>query len=186
MLLNRAYGVHVPRLHGHLPVYERICLYIIALRLAANFIGCADMAGFPILVGVVLWRINRAGTHAQADNVEAFGWIYGACEADVFYYGWLSILRRTLFVIIARLPDTLAQSTISVILVAGLWLFHVKLEPYKDYFLDLLDMVLLGCLFTVAVGSLTFNRTSTPTAPGCFAGNTHCIARRYAACLRSF
>jgi hypothetical protein len=30
-----------------------------------------------------------------------------------------------------------------------MWLFHVKLEPYKDYFLDLLDMALLGCLFTV-------------------------------------
>ena len=34
--------------------------------------------------------------------------------------------------------------------------FHVKSEPYKDYFLDLLDMILLACIFTTAVGSLAF------------------------------
>jgi hypothetical protein len=31
-------------------------------------------------------------------------------------------------------------------------------EPYKDYFLDLLDMCLLGSLFLIAVSSLAFNR----------------------------
>ena len=34
--------------------------------------------------------------------------------------------------------------------------FHVKLEPFKDYFLDVLDMILLACIFTTAVGSLAF------------------------------
>jgi hypothetical protein len=136
------------------------------------------MVGFPVLVGVMLWRMNRAGTHHEPDNVAAFGWIYGACEADMFYYGWLSILRRTLFVIIARLPDTLAQSTVSVVLVAGLWLAHSKCEPYKDYFLDLLDMVLLGCLFTVAAGSLTYRLTSDASSTWllCWIATLYCAA----------
>jgi hypothetical protein len=38
----------------------------------------------------------------------------------------------------------------------GCAVFHVKLEPYKDYFLDVLDMILLACIFTTAVGSLAF------------------------------
>jgi hypothetical protein len=33
---------------------------------------------------------------------------------------------------------------------------HVKLEPYKEFSLDVLDMMLLGCLFLVAVASLVF------------------------------
>ncbi len=34
--------------------------------------------------------------------------------------------------------------------------FHIKLEPYKDYFLDLLDMVLLGAVFCFAIASFAF------------------------------
>ncbi len=34
--------------------------------------------------------------------------------------------------------------------------FHIKSEPFKDYFLDLLDNVLLGCVFFFAIASLAF------------------------------
>ncbi len=116
------------------------------------------MIGLPLIVGIALWKIDCAGAHYQPDCVQTFGWIYSACEAKVFYYGLLNILRRTAFVLISKLADDpLAQSIFAILLVTGLWGFHVKLEPYRDYFLDLLDMVLLGCLFLIALGSLAFN-----------------------------
>jgi hypothetical protein len=118
------------------------------------------MVGFPVVVGAVLWKMNRDDAHSDPEYVQSFGWVYGACEAPVFYYGWLAILRRTAFVLIGQLSDVTAQSTCAIVLLAWMWVFHVKLEPYKDYFLDLLDMVLLGSLFTIALSSLAFSTNS--------------------------
>jgi hypothetical protein len=102
------------------------------LHVPISALVLADMIGLPLLVGIVLWRMDRAGAHSDADYVQSFGWIYGACEAHVFYYGWFSILRRTAFVLIGKLLDNpLAQSTCATVLLAAIWLFHVKLEPYK-------------------------------------------------------
>ena len=87
------------------------------------------MIGLPLLVGIVLWRMDRAGAHSDVDYVQSFGWIYGACEAHVFYYGWFSILRRTAFVLIGNiLDDPLAQSTCATVLLTALWLFHLRVS----------------------------------------------------------
>jgi hypothetical protein len=40
----------------------------------------------------------------------------------------------------------------------------LQAEPYKDYFLDLLDMVLLGCLFAISVSSFVFNKAIVAAA----------------------
>lgn len=90
------------------------------------------MIGLPLLVGAAMFRMDRAGAHSDPNYVQSFGWVYGACEAHVFYYGWFSILRRTAFVLIGKcLDDPLAQSTAAIVLVSGLWVAHVKLEPFK-------------------------------------------------------
>jgi hypothetical protein len=49
--------------------------------------------GFPLVVGAVLFKMDRHKQHTNPDLVQSFGWVYGACEAHVFYYGWMSILR---------------------------------------------------------------------------------------------
>ncbi len=54
-------------------------------------------------------------------------WPCAACESNVFYYGLFNILRRTAFVLISKLSDPLAQSMCAILLVTGLWIFHVKL-----------------------------------------------------------
>ena len=74
----------------------------------------------------------------------------------MFYYGLLQILRRTIFVGVYHIADPFWQSAVAVFLVAGFAAFHLKLEPYKAYVLDLLDVVLLGCLSVICVSSLSF------------------------------
>ena len=93
----------------------------------------ADMVGFPVLVGAVLWKMDRDDAHSDPEYVQSFGWVYGACEAKVFYYGWLAILRRTAFVLIGQLDDVTAQSTCAIVLLAWMWVFHVRTEPYKGH-----------------------------------------------------
>jgi hypothetical protein len=99
------------------------------LHVPISALVLADMIGLPLLVGIVLWRMDRAGAHSDVDYVQSFGWIYGACEAHVFYYGWFSILRRTAFVLIGKLLDNpLAQSTCATVLLTALWLFHLRVS----------------------------------------------------------
>ena len=81
----------------------------------------------------------------------------GRFEPKVFYYGLLTILRRTLFVLIAVVvSEPMWQSSYAIFLVAAFASLHLKLEPYKTFVLDQLDFVLMGCLCVVAVSSLAF------------------------------
>jgi hypothetical protein len=49
--------------------------------------------GFPLLLGVVLRKIDREKLQIDPDLLQSFGWSYSAYEADVFYYGWMALFR---------------------------------------------------------------------------------------------
>jgi hypothetical protein len=112
--------------------------------------------GFPLGLGVVLVYMHLHGRRTDELYLKTVGWVYEPFEAHVFFYGVLTILRRTIFVIISQISDPLWQSVISICTVTIFGAFHLKTEPYKDYMLDQLDFVLLSCLTVVAVSSLVF------------------------------
>jgi hypothetical protein len=71
----------------------------------------------------------RRDRRTDINFIERFGWLYLDYEAHVFFYGLLCIVRRALFMVLSRIPDTLWQSTIAIVLVVCFHAFHLKLEP---------------------------------------------------------
>ena len=49
--------------------------------------------GFPLLLGVVLFKMNRAKHQTDPDLLQSFGWSYSSYEAEIFYYGWMGVIR---------------------------------------------------------------------------------------------
>ena len=72
----------------------------------------------------------RRDLRTDINFIERFGWLYLDYEAHVFFYGLLCIVRRALFMVLSRIPDTLWQSAIAIVLIVCVHAFHLKLEPY--------------------------------------------------------
>ena len=119
------------------------------------------MVGFPVGVATALSYMNQNRLHTNPNFIDALGWVYHQFEVKVFFYGLMDILRRTLFVATLHFDNPFWQSTLALFLVTAFGAFHLKLEPYKAYFLDELDFVLLSCLCVIAVSSLVFQLPST-------------------------
>ena len=77
-------------------------------------------------------------------------------EAKTFFYGVFTILRRTMFVVIAQVAEPRLQSCMSLALITMCCALHLKLEPYKRFTLDQFDFVLLVVLCVMATSSLAF------------------------------
>jgi hypothetical protein len=140
--------------------------------------------GFPFGLAAALANMKFKQLSTSPDYIAAFGWLYTMYEAKSFYYGLLTILRRTLFAIIAIVPDQQWQSMLAVFAIMFFLVYHVKLEPYNDFLLDRLDYFFLSCLWVRVVHhspcpSVDVQR-STPTfaqgqAPSATPAPTRCF-----------
>ena len=108
--------------------------------------------GLPVVVGLSQFYMHRHRLHTDRNWILMFGWSYCAFEAHTFYYGFLTIIRRMLFVLISQVArEPRWQSTFSILLLGLMVCVHLKQEPYKDYCHDVLELFLLITLCAFAV-----------------------------------
>jgi hypothetical protein len=57
--------------------------------------------GFIALLGCIFYQLKRTRSFGEKVPLLLFGWLYERYKADLYWYELVSLLQRTLFVIIA-------------------------------------------------------------------------------------
>jgi hypothetical protein len=147
------------------------------------------VVGFPLFVATTLMRVHNAQQHSDPKILRKYGEIYDRYETDGFAYEMMSITRRGVFGIIsvfkgspemqcfasqlvlilqftAQVPPTRCSTLSWCQLVccsrfeAFPWYRQVKLNPYIDANLDIVETVLTLILLFLACCGLIFSAYS--------------------------
>jgi hypothetical protein len=140
-----------------------------AALVAASIGMLVYVIGFPVVVATTLMRVHRAQLHSDPPMLRKFGDLYALYEPHGFGYEMMSILRRGGFgaigVFSASPPMQCFAAQLLLILQFSA---QVKMNPYLDPNLDIVQTVLTLILLLISCSGMLFSASpeNVDFAPG--------------------